>query len=228
MTWIVLVSAFGLGILTAISPCPLAANIVATSFIGRKAGQMNHVLISGFMYALGRIIVYVGLGAAITAGFLGSSDVSLFLQKYMNEALGPLLIFLGLILLEWIGTGVSLSLGTARLQEKGAGAGVVWSLPMGALFALSFCPVSAGLFFGALLPMTLKQQSSFTLPVLYGLGTALPVVIFAFLLAFGSAYVGSIFNRLTDIEAWIRRIAGTAFILTGIYYCVTHIYGLFL
>jgi cytochrome c biogenesis protein CcdA len=225
MTWAAVLSAFWLGILTAISPCPLATNIAAISFIGRKTGQKNHVLGSGFLYACGRTLAYVGLGSVITAGVLSSAEVSLFLQKYMNEALGPIMIILGLVLLGWVGSGIALNLGSAGLQEKAKTGGIIWALPIGVLFALSFCPVSAGLFFGGLLPLTLQQHSPLILPVVYGVGTALPVVIFAFIMAFASAYVGKAFNKLTRIEFWVRNLAGTAFIAAGIYYCLTHIYG---
>ena len=218
-------SAFWLGILTAISPCPLATNIAAISFIGRKAGRKNHVLASGFLYALGPTLAYCGLGAVITAGVMGSPDISRFLQQYMNEAIGPIMIILGLVLLGWIGSGASINLGSVALQEKAGRGGIIWALPLGILFALSFCPVSAGLFFGGLLPLALQQQSVLILPVVYGIGTALPVVIFAFIIAFASAYVGRAFNRLTQIERWIRYLTGTAFILAGIYYCMIHIYG---
>ena len=225
MTEAAIFSAFWLGILTAVSPCPLATNIAAISFIGRKAGEKEHVLGSGFLYALGRTLAYVALGSIITAGIMGSSAVSRFLQQYMNEALGPIMIVLGLILLGWIGSGVSISFGAAALQEKAGRGGMIWALPVGVIFALSFCPVSAGLFFGGLLPLALQQQSVLVLPVIYGIGTALPVVIFAFIMAFASAYVGRAFNRLTQIERWVRYLTGTAFILAGIYYCLIHIYG---
>lgn len=224
MTWTLIFSALWLGILTAISPCPLATNIAAISFIGRKAGQKNHVIGSGLLYSSGRTLAYVLLGVVITAGMLGSADVSRFLQKYMNEALGPILIILGLVLLGWIGAGASLRIGSEKLQEKARNGGLLWALPIGFIFALSFCPVSAGLFFGGLLPLALNHQSPVVLPVAYGVGTSLPVVVFAFLMAFGSAYVGKAFDRLTHIEIWVRRLAGTAFILAGIYYCLTHIY----
>jgi len=228
MIWTLFFTALWLGILTAISPCPLATNIAAISFIGRKAGEKNHVIISGLLYAVGRTMAYVLLGGIITAGMLGSAEVSRFLQKYMNEALGPIMIILGLVLLGWVGSGLSLQIGTETLQEKAKTSGLLWATPIGFMFALSFCPVSAGLFFGGLLPLALKHESSFMLPVVYGIGTSLPVVIFAVLMAFGSAYVGKAFNSLSHIEIWIRRLAGTAFVLAGIYYCLTHIYGLFI
>ncbi|MCP4745236.1 MAG: sulfite exporter TauE/SafE family protein [Desulfobacteraceae bacterium] len=227
MIWTLFFSALWLGILTAISPCPLATNIAAISFIGRKAEHKNHVIGSGLLYSAGRTIAYILLGVIITAGMLGSAEVSRFLQKYMNEALGPILIILGLVLLGgWPGSGASLHIGAERLQEKAKKGGLIWAVPIGFLFALSFCPVSAGLFFGGLVPLALKHQSPVMLPVVYGIGTSLPVVIFAFLMAFGSTYVGKAFNRLTHIEIWIRRLAGAAFIIAGLYYCLTHIYGI--
>jgi cytochrome c-type biogenesis protein len=228
MIWTLFFSALWLGILTAISPCPLATNIAAISFIGRKVGQKNHVIASGLLYSAGRTIAYILLGVIITAGMLGSAEVSRFLQKYMNEALGPILIILGLVLLGWVGSGASLHIGAEKLQEKAKTGGLLWAIPIGFLFALSFCPVSAGLFFGGLLPLTLKHESSVLLPVVYGIGTSLPVVIFAFLMAFGSVYVGKAFNCLTHIEIWIRRIAGSAFIFAGLHYCLAHIYELFI
>jgi cytochrome c biogenesis protein CcdA len=218
-------SALWLGILTAISPCPLATNIAAISFIGRKSGAKNHVIASGLLYSAGRTIAYVLLAVVITAGMLGSAELSRFLQKYMNEALGPILIILGLVLLGWVGSAASLQLGADRLQDKARKGGLIWAVPIGALFALSFCPVSAGLFFGGLLPLALKHESTVLLPVIYGIGTSLPVVAFAFIMAFASDYVGRIFNKLTQIEFWVRCLAGAAFILAGIYYCLIHIYG---
>jgi len=222
-----MISALWLGILTAISPCPLATNLAAISFIGRKAGKTPHVIASGFLYAVGRSLTYAALGMGLTAGLLGSVKLSLFLQKYMNEALGPILILLGLVLLEWIGTGLSVQFNSEKLQKKAETGGIFWAVPIGALFALSFCPVSAGFFFGALLPLALKHQSDLIVPVMYGIGTSLPVLVFAFLMTLTSRVVGKMFRNLTTIEKWIRRLTGTAFILAGIYYCLAHIYTVF-
>lgn len=225
MSILAVLTALWLGILTAVSPCPLATNIAAISFIAKKAGRKDHVLNSGFLYALGRTLVYVGLGVVITAGLLGNADVSRFLQKHMNEILGPILILLGLILLNWLGEGVSFTFKTDKLREKTAKGSVFLAVPIGALFALTFCPVSAGLFFGGLIPLAIREGSFVILPLFYGIGTALPVIIFAFLLAFAGNYVGKAFNSLTHIEVWIRKITGAVFILVGIYYSLVHIYG---
>ena len=226
MNWIALGSALWLGILTAISPCPLATNIAAISFIGRQVGNRRGVLLSGLLYALGRTLTYVVLGLVITVGILATAEVSRFLQKYMNEILGPVLILLGMVLLGLIGSGLSWNLAGDGVQQRAAKGGVVWSLLLGVLFALSFCPVSAGLFFAGLIPLSVNEGSRLLLPTLYGVGTALPVIVFAFLIAFASEYVGKAFNRLSQIEKWIRVIAGILFILAGVYYCLTHVYGL--
>jgi len=217
-------SAFALGIITAISPCPLATNIAAISFIGRKTGKKQQVISSGLLYALGRTVAYTTLGIIITYGLLDSANLSRFLQKYMNEALGPILIILGLILLGQIGSTASLQLGSDKLQAKAKTGGILWAIPIGILFALSFCPVSAGLFFAGLIPLAIKQESILILPITYGIATSLPVIIFAILMAYATQYVGKLFNKLSQIEIWIRYLAGIAFILAGIYYCITHIY----
>jgi len=225
MSWLVLGSALWLGILTAVSPCPLATNIAAISFIGRQLGNDRGVLVSGLLYTAGRVLAYVGLGIGITAGVMVSGELSRWLQLYINEILGPALILLGMILLGMLGSRASLNLVShEKLHKHAEKNGVVLALPIGFIFALSFCPVSAGLFFGALIPLTLKNGGSFMLPLLYGIGTALPVIVFSFLIAFGGEYLGKAFNCLTAIELWIRRVAGVLFIVVGIYYCLVHIY----
>jgi cytochrome c-type biogenesis protein len=125
MTLTIVFSALWLGILTAISPCPLATNIAAISFIGRKAGQKNHVIGSGLLYSLGRTMAYVILGVLITAGIFGSAEISRFLQKYMNEAIGPILIILGLVLLGWLGSNASMHIGAEKLQQKAQKGGLI-------------------------------------------------------------------------------------------------------
>lgn len=228
MTWFAVGSALWLGILTAISPCPLATNIAAISFVGRQVGNRRGVLFSGLLYAFGRTLTYVALGLVITGGILATAEVSRFLQKYMNEILGPVLILLGMVLLGWIGSGLSWNIAGDGIQKRAAKGGIAWSLLLGVLFALSFCPVSAGLFFAGLIPLSIKEGSRLLLPALYGAGTALPVIAFAFLIAFATEYVGKAFNRLSQAEKWIRVIAGILFILAGIYYCLTHVYGIVL
>jgi len=233
--WLVLGSAFWLGLLTSISPCPLATNIAAISFLGRSVGNTRKVLLSGLLYTLGRTIVYVGLGvlillvlqAASTGGDPNSaaSGVSRFIQKYMGVILGPLLILVGMMLLGMLDFTGSLNLGGQGLQERVARGGAFWALPLGVLFALSFCPVSASLFFGGLIGLSAQHSSPVLLPTLFGIGTAVPVLVFAFIITFASQYVGKAFSALTKFERWFRVITGVVFILAGLYYTLAHIYG---
>lgn len=226
MTWAAILAALWFGILTSISPCPLATNIAAISFIARKVDKMRTVLLSGLFYTLGRTAAYLGLGVLIMAGLLASGEIAVFLQRYLNQALGPILILVGMVLLGLIGAAASVSLVSSGMQERAAKGGVGWAGLLGILFALSFCPVSAGLFFGVLIPLSAAKQSIFILPTVYGIGTAAPVLVFALLIAFASQKLGGAFNRLSQIERWVRRATGVVFILAGIYYSLVYVYEL--
>jgi cytochrome c biogenesis protein CcdA len=219
-------SALWLGILTSISPCPLATNIAAITYIGRGVERPPRVLLSGLAYTLGRVLCYVALAMILVTGVWAIPKLAFFLQNEMNKLLGPILIVVGLVLLEIIpiklpGMGVTGERGK-RFERYG-----IWGAGMlGILFASSLCPVSAALFFGSLIPLAVEHQSNVAMPVVFGLGTALPVVVFAFLIAFGSGYVGSLFNRLTQIALWARRITAVIFILVGVYYVLVYLAGL--
>lgn len=221
-----MLSALWLGLLTSVSPCPLASNIAAISFIGRRAHEPRHVLLSGLLYTAGRTAAYVLLGTLVMTGLLLSGEVSRFLQQYLNQILGPVLILTGLLLLEWLGGGwFNFTTVNEKLQARAAPGGPGWSFLLGLVFALSLCPVSAGLFFGGLVPLAVTQQSRLALPCLFGVGTAVPVIGFAILIAFAIRRVGAWFNRLAGIEKRVRFTTGAVFILTGVYYCLRHIYG---
>lgn len=224
--WLAVGTALWLGILTSISPCPLASNIAAISFIGRRVDSKGYVLMSGLFYTAGRTVTYLALGIIVMAGLMAGGEIARFLQRYLNQILGPVLILVGMLLLGMLNLTASVNLAGAGVQSRAGRGGVGWSAVLGVLFALSFCPVSAGLFFGGLIPLSVAHGSRFLMPTLFGAGTALPVIAFAFLMAFGSQYVGKAFNRMTQIEWWVRTITGTVFILAGVYYCVTYIYGL--
>lgn len=225
MSWLLIGSALWLGVLTAISPCPLATNIAAISFIGRQVGHDRAVLLSGMLYTIGRVLAYVLLGMGIIAGLMAGGELSRFLQLYMNEILGPLLILLGMVLLGMLGSSVSINfINSEKLHKQAEKNGVLMALPVGVVFALSFCPVSAGLFFGGLIPLAVNNSGGVFLVLIYGIGTALPVVFFSFLIAFGGEYLGKAFHCLTKVELWVRRGAGTLFIIAGIYYCLRYIY----
>lgn len=224
--WIGLTSAMWLGILTSISPCPLATNIAAISYIGKQADRPRAVLLTGTLYTLGRSLTYVILGVLLVASLLSVPGLSNFLQHYMNKLLGPILILAGMFLLELLRLPALGSSGSSRLTDRLGQSGAWGAGLLGMLFALSFCPTSAALFFGSLIPLSVKWQSSVVLPSLYGVGTALPVFAFAVLIAMGAKSLGAAFQRLTAVELWARRLTGLAFILVGIYFCWNYIFAL--
>lgn len=217
-------SAFWLGILTSISPCPLATNIAAVSFIGKQFTSAPRVALSGIFYVLGRMLAYLGLGAALIAGILSAPQLSVFLQKYMNRILGPVLILVGMVLLELLRFNITGGAVGERMQER-AGKGGVWGAGLlGFLFALSFCPVSAALFFGSLIPLSVKDGSSVLYPMMYGAGTGLPVIVFAMMIAFGAKSISALYQKLTRVEFWARRVTGAIFIAVGVYYSLIYIF----
>ncbi|MBN2801643.1 MAG: sulfite exporter TauE/SafE family protein [Deltaproteobacteria bacterium] len=224
--YIAITSALWLGILTSISPCPLAANIVAVSYLGKDVKRPLNVLIHGLLYTLGRTISYVSIAFIAVKGVEFIPQISFFLQSRMNQILGPVLIIAGFIIIEIIplpvlsGGGVS-----GRLKGIANKLPVLGPIILGLFFALTFCPVSAALFFGTLIPLAIKYESSLLIPLLYGMGTALPVVIFSAVIAFSTNKVAKIFNTLKTVEPWMRKITGAVFTLAGLYYVLIYIFN---
>jgi len=220
-------SAFWLGILTSISPCPLATNIAAISFVGRRVGSPTKVFLTGLLYTAGRTLTYLVLGVLLVSGLLSAPYLSHVLQKYMNKVLGPILILVGMVLVELIQISFSGSGVSEKMQRRVEALGIWGALPLGVVLALSFCPVSAALFFGSLLPVALRCESGLILPSAYGVATGLPVLVFSVLIALGAKRVGDAYHKIITFEKWARRVTGVIFILVGIYYCLIHIFGLF-
>jgi cytochrome c-type biogenesis protein len=215
--YINLFSAFSLGILTSISPCPLATNIAAVSYISRNLGSSRKVVWSGLLYAAGRMFTYVVIAVLAVASLLSLPEVSFFLETNMHKVIGPLLIVVGIILLDVIPLSFSGSLVGGSVQKKVGKWGMWGSGLLGIIFSLTFCPLSAALFFGSLIPLAIDGKSSIMMPTVYGLGTALPVVAFALVMAFSVKSIGKVFDKLTQIEKWVRKLAAIVFIGAGIY-----------
>lgn len=213
-----LASAFWLGILTSISPCPLATNIAAVSFLSKKIAHPGKVFLSGLAYSLGRMMAYAILGFLIISSLMSVPVIANFLQKYMNRALGPILILTGLFLMDILKIkipGLSIS---EKHQTRLSDSGIFGSFLLGFIFALSFCPVSAGLFFGSLIPLALNNSFGASLPFIYGIGTGLPVLVFASAIALGITSLSRWFHWLAKSEIYIRKATGIIFIIVGIYY----------
>lgn len=223
--WIGISTAMWLGLLTSISPCPLATNIAAISYIGKQVDQPRRVFAAGLFYTIGRALTYVLVGALVVASLLSAPVASTWLQVYLNKLLGPVLIIVGMFLLELLKAPSFGSSGSTALQARLATKGLWGAGALGMLFALSFCPTSAALFFGSLVPLSLKWQSSIVLPTIYGIGTAVPVFAFALVVVAGARSVDRLFRRISSLELWARRITGTIFIAVGIYLSAVYVFG---
>ncbi len=215
--WLAVGTALWLGILTSISPCPLSTNIAAVSYVGRRVGSGRAVLLSGVLYTSGRSLAYMLLGAASVWSLMSMVSVSSFLQGTFSRLLGPILIALWLLLLGVFEFTLPTQGVNDKLQKRVDRAGVWGAGILGLVFALAFCPVSAGLFFGGLLPLAVEQNSPLLLPLIYGAGTALPVIVFAALLAVGAGWMGRALDRVQAFEIWARRVTAVVFIGVGIY-----------
>ena len=212
-----ILSAFILGLMTAISPCPLATNITAMAFISKDINNKRKVFLNGLIYTLGRSISYTIIGLIF---YFGASKfiVAGFIQKYGERSLGPILILIGLFMLDIIKIKFpGLNKLNEKMQQKEK-FGFWGTLLLGIVFALGFCPYSGVLYFGMLIPMTISSASGLYLPIIFAIGTGLPVIIFAWFIAFTVGGISSVYNKIKVFEKWFRRVVAIIFLLVGIYY----------
>jgi cytochrome c-type biogenesis protein len=234
-----------LGVLTSISPCPLATNLAAISYVGRKVGNSRAVMAAGLLYTLGRCLLYLALAVLLTGTAMSIPAVSLFLQKYMHLILGPIFLVLGAFLVGLITTSLGGATMSDRMQRRVDAMGIWGAFLLGMLFAVSFCPTSAAWFFGLLalmmgseagaitavlakvgisLPEASLPGSTFVLPVIYGVGTAVPVILVAFVLAYSARSVGKTYSILSKIEWWARQATGCLFVLLGAFFALKYVF----
>lgn len=207
-----------LGIMTAISPCPLATNITAIGFISKDLENKKRIFYNGLWYTLGRAISYSALGVIIYFGASKFSIAKLF-QSNGEKYLGPLLILVGILMFDFIKIKFPGMRGLSERMENTGKKGSWWSaLLLGIVFALAFCPYSGVLYFGMLMPITVASPSGLFLPLVFAIATGLPVIIVAYLLAFSISSIGGFYNKVKNFEKWFRRFVAVAFILVGFYY----------
>ena len=215
-------TAFLLGLLTAISPCPLATNIAAIGFISKDIENRQRIFLNGMLYTLGRVIAYTLLGIILIS--ILKEGASVFgIQKAVGKwgelLLGPLLLMIGLFVL----FGSRLSLPKFGFDCKGEGLakkGGWGAFLLGVLFAMAFCPSSGVFYFGMLIPMSVTATAGWMLPILFAVATALPVLVVAWILAFSVEKVGEFYGKMQVIQKWLNIIVGGLFVIIGIYYCI--------
>jgi len=213
-----ILTAFALGLMTAISPCPLATNITATAYIAKNITNKRMVFLSGIIYSLGRAFSYTILGLIL---YFGASkfEIATFFNQNGEKYLGPVLIIIGLIMLNIIRLDfLGKSNFSEKLSEKFKDKGLLGSFLIGVIFALAFCPYSGALFFGMLIPLTIASADGLYLPIVFAFGTGLPVILFTYLMAFAAASVSTFYTKITKAEKWLRYGAAVVFIIAGLYY----------
>lgn len=217
-----ILAAFFIGLMTAISPCPLATNITAIAYASKRIDNSKHTIIVGFLYTFGRMLTYVLIASAIVWFGLNTQSIALTLQKYGDKILGPLLLIVGIIMFDVIKINfLKTSDKLNKLKEKLASKGFLGSFLLGVIFALAFCPFSAVLFFGMLIPIALKAGDGLIIPSVFAFATGLPVIIFSFILVKSVSKLGKIMNKVGSFEKWTRKIVAIIFILAGMYYTGT-------
>lgn len=217
-TNIPVLSAFILGIMTAISPCPLATNITAIGFISKDIDNKKRIFYNGLWYTLGRAISYTSIGIIIYFGASKFHIARLF-QSNGQKYLGFLLIIIGVLMFDIIkikfpGFGKL----NERIQNNSKKNNWRSALILGIIFALAFCPYSGVLYFGMLIPITITSTSGLFLPFVFAIATGLPVIIVAYLLAFSISSIGGFYNKIKIFEKWFRKVVAIAFIIVGFYY----------
>lgn len=216
-------TAFALGLLTALSPCPLATNIAAVGFIGRDIENRRRIFRNGLLYTLGRIVAYTVLGIVLIGILKGGASlfgVQKFIGKYGEMIIGPALFLIGLFML--FGHRMPLpSFGFKGDGEGWARHGGWGAFLLGVLFALAFCPTSGVFYFGMLIPMSATTTAGWLLPIVFAIATALPVLVIAWMLAFSAQHIGVVYGQMQTVQRWLNMVVGVLFTAIGIYYCIT-------
>ena len=224
--WAAALTALWTGVLTSVSPCPLATNIAALTYISKHSGSHKlAVLVHGLLYALGRALAYIAIGFLLVKSLLSAPSFSFFMQKYGSQALSPVLVLAGMYMLEMFWRGFT-GFNAFDVSKFKAKAGAVSSLLMGFVFALAFCPISAALYFGVIIPLAAKNSAPFSLPLLYGVGTALPVIGLAVALDLGLKKIASITGLSAKFLKYARPATGWTFIACGVYLGLKYIFGM--
>lgn len=214
-----LIAAFFIGLMTTISPCPLATNITAIAYISKKIGNSKHTILVGIIYTIGRMIVYIGIAAVIVWIGISTFSISIMLQKYGKLLLGPLMLVFGILMLNIINISFGKSSERmSKLKEYLSEKGLIGSLLLGMLFALAFCPISGVFYFGMLIPLALQNSDPILIPSIFAIATGLPVIIFSLILVFSVSKIGDVMKKVQTFEKWMRKAVAFIFILVGVYY----------
>lgn len=226
MTLFSVFSALWLGVLASVSPCPLAANMAAFSFIQKEGLSPRRILVAGSLYSAGRTLTFAFAGILIISGLLAIPEASIFMQRHMNRIIGPVLVIVGIFVLDLLEIRRNRPV-SDKLAPGSFFRGTAGSFLMGMLFALAICPVSAALFFGGLIPVAAEAGSRVILPALFGLGSGLPVTVLSVIFSFGATAVSRSLGAVYTVQKVLQWGSGIIIILVGIYFSLASTFGIF-
>jgi cytochrome c-type biogenesis protein len=217
-----LLVAFSLGLLMAISPCTLATSVAAVIFIAGDTREQWRFIVTGGLYTLGRLVVYVGMAFLIVWFGLNTRETAVFFQQYGERLVAPVLIIAGLWLLGLLPVSrlhwPVFHRISDRVYHRLLDRGRLSAFLLGAFFSLSFCPINVVIFFGLLIPLAYRAGDPLAVPAIFSLASTLPVLAASFLLATGTRHAGRALTRLQDVNLWMQRAAGVVFLVVGVYY----------
>ena len=218
-----LFTALILGIIMATSPCPLALNITATAWLSKDISDKKRILFNGVFYMFGGIAGYTTLAYLIYFG-VSKLRVARWLQYIDGVWIGVALIVFGILMFDFIYFNMPFfNKITSVISHRHLKRNYWNAFLMGVVFALAFCPNTAVLFFGGLIPMTITSDSGLLLPIVFAVAACLPVVVIAWLLAYSVANIGTFFNQIKSFEKWFKRIVAAIFIGAGVYFIISEL-----
>ncbi len=209
--------ALWLGLLTAVSPCPLATNVAATAYLARRVESRKRAIAATLAYTAGRVAAYAGVAGLLALGLTSAPALSQWLQRWMPPLLGPLMVLVSMFLLGMVTLPFRFPVSSHESAEKWASRGLAGECVLGFVFALSFCPLSAALFFGSLIPLALGSGRVLVPVTLYGIGTAAPVAAFALVMIFSSRAASGLAGGITRFQPWILKTTGVLLLAAGLY-----------
>jgi len=217
-----LVSALLFGLMGALAPCQISTNVAALAFLSRDVSDPRRIWGQTAAFIAGKVTVYLLVGGAVVILSLQLNQVNDAVVPVVviaRRALGPLLIVVGLFMLGLL--KLPLSLGerfSAWLEGKvGQRQGVIPAYLLGVAFSFTFCPTLFWLFFGLTIPLAIASPGGVLFPGVFALGTALPVLGLAAVIASGSVNVGQFVKRFKAANIWIQRAVGVIFVVIGLH-----------
>jgi cytochrome c biogenesis protein CcdA len=209
-------SALVLGAMTTLHPCPLAVNAAAVSLLAGWSGERRSASRRIAAFVVGYCLTFATLALLLAGTSLRLPVVASALTRATAVFLGPLLVVVGMVhadVLPWPGS----NRGNRRLLDRRAR--TLGGYGLGAVLALSFCPATAALFFGLLLPLAVQYRAPVAFAAAYAIGAALPLVAVAGVAARGTTALGldRWAHRLPWVIGWLAIIAGIAISVRDVY-----------